>query len=45
LKLNDEGIFEALPRLALRTERLGARELRWVQLPSHRQEIAAILEW
>jgi 23S rRNA (cytidine2498-2'-O)-methyltransferase len=45
LKLNDEGIFEALPRLALRTARLGARELRWVQLPSHRQEIVAILEW
>jgi 23S rRNA (cytidine2498-2'-O)-methyltransferase len=45
LKLNDEGIFEALPRLALRIERLGARELRWVQLPSHRQEIVAILEW
>jgi 23S rRNA (cytidine2498-2'-O)-methyltransferase len=45
LKLNDDGVFEALPRLANRIERLGARETRYVQLPSHRSEIAAILSW
>ena len=45
LKLNDEGIFEALPRLASRVERLGAREVRYTQLPSHRSEIVAILAW
>jgi 23S rRNA (cytidine2498-2'-O)-methyltransferase len=51
LKLNDEGVFEALPRLATRIQRLGAgaagaaREVRWVQLPSHRSEIVAIVEW
>ena len=45
LKLNDDGVFEALPRLASRIERLGAREVRYVQLPSHRSEIAAILSW
>jgi 23S rRNA (cytidine2498-2'-O)-methyltransferase len=45
LKLNDDGVFEALPRLANRIERLGAREIRYVQLPSHRSEIAAILAW
>jgi 23S rRNA (cytidine2498-2'-O)-methyltransferase len=45
MKLNDDGVFEALPRLALRIERLGARTVRWVQLPSHRSEIVAILEW
>jgi 23S rRNA (cytidine2498-2'-O)-methyltransferase len=45
MKLNDDGIFEALPRLAVRIERLGSRTVRWVQLPSHRSEIAAILEW
>lgn len=45
LKLNDDGVFEALPRLADRIGRLGAREVRYVQLPSHRSEIVAILEW
>lgn len=45
LKLNDDGVFEALPRLANRIERLGARDVRYVQLPSHRSEIAAILAW
>jgi 23S rRNA (cytidine2498-2'-O)-methyltransferase len=45
LKLNDDGVFEALPRLANRIERLGAVQVRYVQLPSHRSEIAAILAW
>ena len=45
LKLNDDGIFEALPRLASRVERLGAREVRYTQLPSHRSEIVAMLAW
>ncbi|MDX2022841.1 MAG: SAM-dependent methyltransferase [Deltaproteobacteria bacterium] len=45
LKLNDDGVFAALPKLAHRIERLGAREVRYVQLPSHRSEIAAILAW
>ena len=45
LKLNDDGVFEALPRLLDRIARLGAREVRTVQLPSHRSEIAAILSW
>nr|MBA3820003.1 hypothetical protein [Deltaproteobacteria bacterium] len=45
LKLNDEGIFEALPRLMSRVERLGAREVRYTQLPSHRSEIVALLAW
>ena len=45
LKLNDDGVFEALPRLANRIEQLGAREVRYVQLPSHRSEIVAILVW
>lgn len=45
LKINDDGIFEALPRLAARVEKLGAREVRYTQLPSHRSEIVAILAW
>lgn len=45
LKLNDDGVFAALPKLANRIERLGARQVRYVQLPSHRSEIAAILAW
>jgi len=45
LKLNDDGVFEALPRLASRIERLGAREVRYTQLPSHRSEIVAMLAW
>jgi 23S rRNA (cytidine2498-2'-O)-methyltransferase len=45
LKLNDDGVFEALPRLIGRIERLGAREVRFTQLPSHRSEIVAILAW
>ena len=45
LKLNDEGVFEALPRLAARIAKLGAKRVRYTQLPSHRSEIVAILEW
>jgi 23S rRNA (cytidine2498-2'-O)-methyltransferase len=45
LKLNDDGIFEALPRLAARIGKLGARRVRYTQLPSHRSEIVAILGW
>lgn len=45
LKLNDDGVFQALPRLIDRIERLGAREVRITQLPSHRSELVAILAW
>lgn len=45
LKLNDDGVFQALPRLIDRVQRLGARELRITQLPSHRSELVAILTW
>nr|MBA3501678.1 hypothetical protein [Deltaproteobacteria bacterium] len=45
LKLNDDGVFEALPRLATRIGKLGAKRVRYTQLPSHRSEIVAILEW
>jgi 23S rRNA (cytidine2498-2'-O)-methyltransferase len=45
LKLNDDGVFEALPRLYDRIARLGAREVRHVQLPSHRSEVVALLRW
>jgi 23S rRNA (cytidine2498-2'-O)-methyltransferase len=45
LKLNDDGVFEALPRLAARIAKLGAARVRYTQLPSHRSEIVAILEW
>ncbi len=45
LKLNDDGVFEALPRLAARIAKLGATTVRYTQLPSHRSEIVAILEW
>ena len=45
LKLNDDGIFEALPRLAARIGKLGAKRVRYTQLPSHRSEIVAILDW
>lgn len=43
LKLNDDGVFEALPRLMERIAKLGAREVRYTQLPSHRSEIVAVL--
>lgn len=45
LKLNDDGVFEALPRLAARIAKLGAPRVRYTQLPSHRSEIVAILDW
>ena len=45
LKLNDDGVFEALPRLAIRIGKLGAAQVRYTQLPSHRSELVAILEW
>jgi 23S rRNA (cytidine2498-2'-O)-methyltransferase len=45
LKLNDDGVFAALPRLEARIAKLGARQLRITQLPSHRSEVAAILTW
>jgi len=45
LKLNDDGVFEALPRLKQRIASLGAATVRYTQLPSHRSEIVAILSW
>ncbi|MEZ4361857.1 MAG: hypothetical protein R3B48_16830 [Kofleriaceae bacterium] len=45
IKLNDDGIFEALPRLRERIDKLGAAQVRVTQLPSHRSEVAAILTW
>lgn len=45
LKLNDDGVFDALPRLTDRIAKLGAARVRLTQLPSHRSEIAAILTW
>ena len=45
LKVHDEGIFDALPSLMKRIESLGARTVRYTQLPSHRSELVAILEW
>jgi 23S rRNA (cytidine2498-2'-O)-methyltransferase len=45
LKLNDDGVFAALPRLVERIGKLGARRVRVTQLPSSRSEVAAILTW
>jgi 23S rRNA (cytidine2498-2'-O)-methyltransferase len=45
LKLNDDGVFEALPRILARIAKLAPREMRVTQLPSHRSEVAAILTW
>lgn len=45
LKLNDEGVFAALPKLKERIGKLGAARVRYTQLPSHRSEIVAILSW
>ena len=45
LKLNDDGVFAALPRLIERVRKLGPTRLRVTQLPSHRSEVAAILTW
>ncbi|MCA9675907.1 MAG: hypothetical protein KC464_12785, partial [Myxococcales bacterium] len=45
LKLNDDGVFAALPRLRERIAKLGAPRIRYTQLPSHRSEVVAILQW
>lgn len=45
LKLNDDGVFAALPRLLERIGKLGATRVRVTQLPSHRSEVVAILTW
>jgi len=45
LKLNDDGVVAALPRLRERIGKLGARQVRITQLPSHRSEVVAILTW
>jgi 23S rRNA (cytidine2498-2'-O)-methyltransferase len=45
IKLNDEGVFVALPRLLERIHKLGAPRLAVTQLPSHRSEVVAILAW
>jgi 23S rRNA (cytidine2498-2'-O)-methyltransferase len=45
LKLNDDGVFEALPRLRERIAKMGAADVRYTQLPSHRSEIVAIMSW
>lgn len=45
LKINDDGVFEALPRLTDRISRMGAKEVRYTQLPAHRSEIVAIMAW
>ncbi|HEY0706229.1 MAG TPA: hypothetical protein VGG33_05495 [Polyangia bacterium] len=44
LKLNDDGVFDALPGLQTRIERLLPGRARYVQLPAHRSEIVAIVE-
>jgi 23S rRNA (cytidine2498-2'-O)-methyltransferase len=45
LKLNDDGVFAALPRVLERIGKLGPATMRVTQLPSHRSEVAAILTW
>ena len=45
LKINDEGIFEALPGLMQRIEKLGGKRVRYTQLPSHRNELVAIVSY
>jgi 23S rRNA (cytidine2498-2'-O)-methyltransferase len=45
IKINDDGVFEALPRLLERIRKLGAPRMRVTQLPSHRSEVVAILTW
>jgi 23S rRNA (cytidine2498-2'-O)-methyltransferase len=45
LKLNDDGVVAALPRLRERIAKLGAKSVRYTQLPSHRSEIVALLKW
>ncbi|MBP9084566.1 MAG: hypothetical protein KBG15_00545 [Kofleriaceae bacterium] len=43
LKLNDDGVFAALPRILARIDKLGPKTVRVTQLPSHRSEVVAIL--
>lgn len=43
LKINDDGIFQALPRLYERIRKLNPSTMRVTQLPSHRSEVVAIL--
>lgn len=45
LKLNDDGVFDALPRLVERIAKMGPKHIRVTQLPSHRSEVAAICTW
>lgn len=45
LKVNDDGIAAALPRLIERVRKLGARDVRVTQLPSHRSEVVAVCTW
>jgi 23S rRNA (cytidine2498-2'-O)-methyltransferase len=45
LKLNDDGVFVALPRLLERIGKLGSKRVRVTQLPSHRSEVVAIVTW
>ncbi|MEO6954728.1 MAG: hypothetical protein ABI321_23210 [Polyangia bacterium] len=45
LKINDDGIFEALPGLKQRIEKLGGKRVRYTQLPSHRNELIAIVSY
>jgi 23S rRNA (cytidine2498-2'-O)-methyltransferase len=43
LKLNDDGVFAAMPRIVARIDKLKPRTVRITQLPSHRSEVVAIL--
>ena len=43
LKINDDGIFQALPRLYERIRKMNPSTMRVTQLPSHRSEVVAIL--
>ena len=45
LKLHDDGLFLALPQLRERIAKLGAKGVRYTQLPAHRSEIVALLSW
>jgi 23S rRNA (cytidine2498-2'-O)-methyltransferase len=44
LKINDDGVFDALPRLQERVERVFPATVDFVQLPAHRSEIVAIMK-
>jgi 23S rRNA (cytidine2498-2'-O)-methyltransferase len=43
LKVHDDGVFRALPYLRERIEKLGGTRVRITQLPSHRNEVIAIV--